>query len=166
MQIEVSMEGVNEIVTSVFETMMDIAISPSEIPWHPAEDRVTASVFLEGEWNGAISLECSRDQACEFAGHFLSMEPPEAMDDDVRDVLGELANIIGGNIKSAMATSDRLSMPSVIDGSNYEFRICGSEVQNKVAFSFSGGTFWVSLIKKDGSCLEEAPSSDSSGIAS
>jgi len=148
MQNEVTVEGVNEIVASIFTTMMDIPIWQSEIPWHPGGDRVTASVFLEGEWNGAVSLECSRDQACEFAGHFLSMEPPKAMDDDVRDVLGELANIIGGNIKSAMATNDRLSMPSVIDGSNYEFRICGSEVQNKIAFSFSGGHFWVSLIEK------------------
>jgi chemotaxis protein CheX len=148
MQNEVTVEGVNEIVASIFATMMDIPIWQSEIPWHPGGDRVTASVFLEGEWNGAVSLECSRDQACEFAGHFLSMEPPKAMDDDVRDVLGELANIIGGNIKSAMATNDRLSMPSVIDGSNYEFRICGSEVQNKIAFSFSGGHFWVSLIEK------------------
>jgi chemotaxis protein CheX len=148
MQNEVTVEGVNEIVASIFATMMDIPIWQSEIPWHPGGDRVTASVFLEGEWNGAVSLECSRDQACEFAGHFLSMEAPKAMDDDVRDVLGELANIIGGNIKSAMATNDRLSMPSVIDGSNYEFRICGSEVQNKIAFSFSGGHFWVSLIEK------------------
>ncbi|HUD57848.1 MAG TPA: chemotaxis protein CheX [Terracidiphilus sp.] len=160
MQSEVSMEGVNEIVTSVFGTMMDIPIWQSEIPWHPGGDRVTASVFLEGKWNGAISLECSRDQAREFAGRFLSMEPPETMDDDVRDVLGELANIIGGNIKSAMATSARLSMPSVIDGGNYEFRICGSEVQNKVAFSFSGGTFWVSLIKKGGPDGEESPGDD------
>jgi chemotaxis protein CheX len=161
MQIEVGVESVNEIVASVFGTMMDLSISQSDIPWHPGGDRVTASVFLEGEWNGAVSLECSRDQAREFAGRFLSQEPPEALDDDVRDVLGELANIIGGNIKSAMATNARLSMPSVIDGSNYEFRICGSEVQNKIAFSFSGGHFWVSLIKKGESGAEASPKSES-----
>jgi len=65
---------------------------------------VTACVFLEGDWNGAVTLECTRDQACEFAGRFLQMDPPDTMDDDVRDALGELANMIGGNIKSAMST--------------------------------------------------------------
>ena len=148
MQIDVSVESVNQIVESIFGTMMDLPVWESDMPWQPAGDRVTASVFLEGDWNGAVSLECNRDQACQFAGCFLSMEPPEAMDNDVRDVLGELANMIGGNIKSEMASTAHLSMPSVVDGGDYGLRICGSDVPERVAFNFKGGTFWVSVVTK------------------
>ncbi len=148
MQIEVRVESVNRIVESIFGTMMDLPVWESESQWQPAGDRVTASVFLEGDWNGAVSLECNRDQACQFAGCFLSIEPPEAVDNDVRDVLGELANMIGGNIKSAMACSSHMSMPSVVDGSDCGLRICGSEVRERVAFNFKGGTFWVTIVAK------------------
>ena len=74
------------------------------------------------------------------------MDPPEAVNDDVRDVLGELANMIGGNIKSAVATGLTLSMPSVTDGSDYGVRICGSEVQDRLGFECAEGPFWITLL--------------------
>jgi chemotaxis protein CheX len=74
------------------------------------------------------------------------MDPPQAVNDDVRDVLGELANMIGGNIKSAVAAGLSLSMPSVTDGNNYGLRVCGSEVQDRLSFQCSDGPFWVTLL--------------------
>jgi chemotaxis protein CheX len=107
---------------------------------------LTSSVHLSGVWNGALLFECDRRQACQFAGRFLSMNPPEVVTDDVRDVLGELANMIGGNMKSAMATGLSLSMPSVTDGSDYGLRVCGSEIQDRLAFECADGPFWVTLL--------------------
>ena len=146
----VNAQQLETIVKSIFTTMMDLSISYSDSPWLPAGDRLTSTVYMEGDWNGAVSLECTRAQACQFAGQFLSMDPPEGVDDDVRDVLGELANMIGGNVKSAMATGVRLSMPSVIDGNDYALRICGSEVRDRIAFQFIGGVFWVTVLARDG----------------
>jgi chemotaxis protein CheX len=148
---KVNAQLLETIVKSIFTTMMDLPIDQSEAPWGLGGDRLTSIVYLEGDWNGAVSLECTASQACQFAGRFLSMDPPDAVDDDVRDVLGELANMIGGNVKSAMATGVRLSMPSVVDGDDYELRICGACVQDRLAFRFIGGDFWVTLVtKKDG----------------
>jgi chemotaxis protein CheX len=79
------------------------------------------------------------------------MDPPDTVDDDVRDALGELANMIGGNLKSVMATDVRLSMPSVIDGTNYELRVCGSGVHQRIGFQFDGGEFCVTVSSRDGS---------------
>jgi chemotaxis protein CheX len=146
MVIEVSQSTVVEIVESIFATMMEIDVFVSDSPLCVTGDRMTATVYLEGEWNGAVSLECNRTQACQFAGRFLSMDPPDAVDDDVRDALGELVNMIGGNVKSVMSKDVRLSMPSVIDGNNYELRICGSHTRDVSAFQFFGGTFWVTVL--------------------
>jgi len=145
---EVSMEMLSEIVKSVFLTMMDLELSDSDRAWHPGGDRLTSFVQLAGEWNGAVLLECSRQQACHFAGRILAMDPPESVDDDVRDVLGELANMIGGNMKCGMSSGVRLSMPTVLDGSDYDLRVCGSQVQERIAFQCEGKPFWVTVLSE------------------
>ena len=145
---EVSVEMLAEIVKSVFATMMDLEVCTSESPWHPGGDRLTSFVQLTGEWSGAVLLECSRDQACHFAGRILAMDPPETVDDDVRDVLGELANMIGGNMKCGMTAGVRLSMPTVLDGSDYDLRVCGSQIQERLAFECAEGSFWVTVLSK------------------
>lgn len=146
MENTISPEVVEEIVESIFSTMLNIDLQTDNSTSAPAGDRMTSAVFLEGDWNGALSLECSQQQACQLAGHFLGGDPPETANDDVRDVLGELANMIGGNIKSLIPGEIRLSMPSVIDGHDYALRICGSAVEDKVGFRFDGGVFWVTLL--------------------
>ncbi len=64
----------------------------------------------------------------------------------VRDVLGELANMIGGNMKCVLTSGIRLSMPSVVDGGDYSLRICGAEVRERIAFQCAEGTFWVTVL--------------------
>ena len=68
-----------------------------------------------GRLERALVFECNRWQACRFAGRFLSTDPPDAVNDEVRDLLGELANMIGGNLKCAVVAGLSLSMPSVTD---------------------------------------------------
>ena len=135
-----------QIVESVFETMMNLEVGPSEAPWFPSTDRVTSTVHLAGDWNGAVLLECDRKQACRFTGRFLSMDPPETVDDMVRDVMGELANMIGGNLKCVLTQGIRLSMPSVVDGGNDTMRVCGSQVQERIAFESAEGRFWIIIL--------------------
>jgi CheY-specific phosphatase CheX len=103
-------------------------------------------VMHPGDWNGAVLLDCNPRQACQFAGRILSMDPPDMVDDDVRDVLGELANMIGGNLKCGMPTGVRLSMPTVMEGRDYDMRICGSQVLERVAFECAEGHFWVTVL--------------------
>ena len=59
-----------------------------------------------------LCVQCNRWEACRFTGRFLSIDPPDTVNEYVRDVLGELANIIGGNIKSTVASGLTLSTPS------------------------------------------------------
>jgi CheY-specific phosphatase CheX len=125
---------------------MNLEVSPGETPWAPSNDQLTSAVHLSGAWNGALLFECDRRQACQFAGRFLSMDPPEAVNDDVRDVLGELANMIGGNLKCILVPGIRLSMPSVVDGSDYSMRVCGAEVRERLAFQCGEGTFWITVL--------------------
>jgi chemotaxis protein CheX len=146
MQAEVSAEILVQIVQSVFVTMMGVDLSTCDMPWDHSGSRMTSTVYLAGDWNGAVMLECSPQQACQFAGLMLSIDTPKTVDDDVYDVLGELANVIGGNMKSGMSMGISLSMPSVMIGRDYAVRICGSEVKKRLAFQCDYGPFWVTVL--------------------
>jgi chemotaxis protein CheX len=145
-RIEILPSELTQIVESVFGTMLNLEAVENQNPWFPGADRLTATVHLAGDWNGAVLLECDRRQACCFAGRFLSMDPPEDVDDVVRDVLAELANMIGGNLKCVLTRGIRLSMPSVVDGSDYSLRVCGAEVHERLAFQCVEGLFWVTVL--------------------
>jgi chemotaxis protein CheX len=145
---EVPSSELAQIVESVFGTMLSMQTEVCGTPWFPSPngDRLTSAVHLTGSWNGAVLMECDRRQACRFAGRFLSMEPADTFDDVVRDVLGELANMIGGNLKCVLTQGIRLSMPSVVDGSDYSVRVCGSRVQERLTFQSEEGLFWITVL--------------------
>jgi len=146
MQAEVSVDKLVQIVKSVFIAMMSLEVSDCEMPFSSQGDRLTSFVYLTGGWNGAVLFQCNRRQACQFAGRILSMDSPQAVDDDVRDVLGELANMIGGNMKSGMGDGVRLSMPMVMEGNDYDLRACGSQILERLAFHSAEGHFWVTVL--------------------
>jgi chemotaxis protein CheX len=146
LSIEILPSEVAQIVESVFENMLGLQTAESEAPWFPSADRMTAAVHMTGDWSGVVLLECDRRQACRFSGRFLSMEPSDTVDDVVRDVLGELANMIGGNMKCVLTRGIRLSMPSVVDGGDYSLRICKAEIRQRLAFQCAEGLFWVTIL--------------------
>lgn len=144
MPTEFSIEMLTQIVGSVFETMMSLEVVKSGTPWVPSGDRATSGVHLTGAWNGTFLLECNTREACRFAGRFLSMDPPDTVDDAVISVFGELANMIGGNMKCVMTPGIVLSMPSVADGN--ELHLYGTEVLERLAFQCAEGNFWVTVL--------------------
>ena len=144
MATDFSTELLTEVVGSVFETMMNLEVANSGMPWVPSVDCLTSAIHMEGAWHGAFLLECDRDEACRFAGRFLSIDPPKSVNDEVISVLGELANMIGGNMKCVIAEGTVLSMPSVTDGNGVCFD--GVEVQDRLAFQCEEGNFWVTVL--------------------
>jgi chemotaxis protein CheX len=147
---EVSVDVLNQIVETVFSTMMDLEVVPGDSPHVAAPERMTSFVQMTGEdCNATVLVECSQRQACEFAGRILATDPPGDVDSDVCDMLGELANMIGGNLKSGLAAGVRLSMPTVMAGSDYDLKVCGSRVSERASFESALGTFWVTVLTKE-----------------
>ena len=140
-------EDLEAVVTSVFTTMMGIEVRPSPDPSPGISGMLTAAVYLSGEWEGAACIHVEPGQACAFAGRFLGLPAPEAVCDDVRDVMGELANMIGGNLKCALAPGIRVSVPSVTEGAEYSLRVCGARLVCRSGFHTDAGQCWVSLIE-------------------
>lgn len=133
-------------VEDVFLTMLNLEVSLSEKTADFSPGRLMSVVYLSGPWNGAVIFECDRLRACQFAGHFLSIDTPQAVTEEVRDVLRELANMIGGNMKSVVGTGLRLSLPSVLEETESASCMGEGVVQDRLAFDTQAGPFWVTLL--------------------
>jgi chemotaxis protein CheX len=153
--VEIHASEIAEIVESVFATMMGLKACECEVPWAPNANRLTSAVHLAGDWCGAVLLECDRYEASRFAVRFLTMGAPDSdiaadilpgvVNDVVRDVLGELANMIGGNLKCVLNRGTRLSLPSVVDG-DFSLRVCGAAVRERLNFRCDEGVFWITVL--------------------
>ncbi len=78
------------------------------------ESEVHSSVSITGTWQGVVVYGSSEAAARQAAAAFLAMEPDEVTQEDVSDVLGELANIVGGNVKAMLPPGCFLSLPQVV----------------------------------------------------
>jgi chemotaxis protein CheX len=78
------------------------------------ESEVHSSVSISGSWTGHLVYASSQNAAKKAAAAFLAMEPDEVGPEDISDVLGELANIVGGNVKAMLPAGCFLSLPTVV----------------------------------------------------
>ena len=149
LQVEAYDAEVCRIVQDVLETMTKYSVVPTEVPYTEHQERTTCAVYFAGEWSGAVLLECGLQMAFVFTSQLMQIPKPIQFDDDVYDALGELANMIGGNLKSVLPRGVSLSMPSVVEGSNYSVRVCGANRNKQMSFTGPDGPFWVTLVETE-----------------
>jgi len=73
-----------------------------------------ASVTVTGAWNGHVILELTEEAAVRAARAMVAS--PEVGPGEVADAVGELANMIGGNLKGLVQAPSRLGLPLVVKG--------------------------------------------------
>lgn len=140
-------DATSQIVQNVFQTMLETDTWPAEDssarPGHP----VVGAVYFAGSWKGAVLLECERQQTFILTAKLMSIEAPHEVDDDVRDAMGEVTNMIAGNLKSLLPSGTALSMPSVVEGSDFTLRVIGQNGSVRLALGSSHGMFSVTLVQ-------------------
>jgi hypothetical protein len=79
-------------------------------------DVVSSWVDVVGRWTGSVVLTTSRDTAEELCRALLGpAAPPVIEHEDVADAIGEIANVVGGNVKAVLPGPSGLSLPLVGD---------------------------------------------------
>ncbi len=77
-------------------------------------DLLSSWVELTGPWTGTVVVTTGRSTAEELARCLLKEQAPSVVDaEDVADALGEIANVVGGNIKAVLPPPSALSLPRV-----------------------------------------------------
>ena len=86
------------------------------LPGEPVTDPLSSWVDVVGPWTGSVVLTTGRRTAEELTRALLREHSPEVLEDeDVADAFGEIANVVGGNVKAALPGSSGLSLPDVGD---------------------------------------------------
>jgi chemotaxis protein CheX len=96
----------------------DAALEPAE--HEPAPGSWVGRVHIDGAWRGTVAVALGPAAARALAEALLA-DPDERAtsapgEDDVRDAVGELANVVGGNVKALLEEPHRLSLPEAGPG--------------------------------------------------
>jgi chemotaxis protein CheX len=70
-------------------------------------------VGVDGGWCGMVRLTCSARLGILFASRMLDLRADDVDRAGVQDAVGELVNVVGGNVKALLPTPSRLVLPRV-----------------------------------------------------
>lgn len=76
-------------------------------------DLVAGYVEISGGWFGRVSVETTDKGALAIASQMLDVPVDDLSEADLVDAVGELANIVGGSVKSCVEGHSTLSLPAV-----------------------------------------------------
>jgi chemotaxis protein CheX len=84
------------------------------VPGELGPDTRSSWVEIVGPWTGTVVLTCDLDTAEELTRALLREHAPAELEpEDVDDALGELANVVGGNVKAVLPGPSVLGLPEV-----------------------------------------------------
>lgn len=132
MQQQEIIQAVQNSVAEVFSTMLGAEIRTGEMRSDHASPRVNegimAFVGIAGPWVGNGIIRCSAGFACRLC-EALIITQASAVNEEVLDAVGEIANMIIGNFKTAAEAAVgplALGVPTVIYGRNFTSKSVGS----------------------------------------
>ncbi|MBI1853916.1 MAG: chemotaxis protein CheX [Planctomycetes bacterium] len=113
------------------------------------ERTLSGCVQITGAWEGDVALHCSDSLARKIAALTFGIETDEATLAHARDALGEMANMTGGNVKSLLPAPSSLSLPAVVEGTDYSMRIPVGRLLAQIAFECQGERVLLRLVERD-----------------
>ena len=129
-------------IIETFETMvsMTIQVSDSEAPDTTGVSRMVAAVNFAGHVIGLINIQVTSELSRQMMANMLEIEPEEVEDEaEIKDMLAEITNIVGGNLKSALNDAGHpcvISTPSLTYGADFSIKSLSMERFERFVFSY------------------------------
>ncbi len=143
-------EKIIESAKEIFSTMVMMEISVNGDPMTkslPLTESISGIIGLAGTHKGVLAIHIPNKVAMAITGSFLGMDVDE-INEDVEDAVGELANMLGGNVKSILSENGRdinLSLPTTITGQQYDFQPTKDAERIIIPFQCDAGEFAIEL---------------------
>lgn len=141
--------SVEEIVIEIFDSMLGLGIGPAAPAPEDGRREIGSAVQITGSWQGAFILECPETSAVAFTQAMLGYEADEAPSEtEIHDVIGELANVAGGNLKALVGGESNLSLPTVVAGSGLDLSVLGASEIVRSHYTAGGEPFTVAVVAR------------------
>ena len=148
---ELTQTELSQIVEGIWNSMLGLdiqsAVEPHADP--QAASLLAACIQITGAWEGSVVLRCSPKLARHAAAAMFAAEVESISSGEMLDSLGELANMIGGGVKSLLPEICLLSLPTVVEGANFSLFVRGASPVQRSRFACQGESVWVTLLEKD-----------------
>jgi chemotaxis protein CheX len=137
-----------EATQEIFQSMLMTEVSPGKPLMerrHAFRDSVSGMVGLAGQCRGMLAIHMPNILAMNITGKFLFMDVEE-VNEDVKDAIGELANMLAGSVKSMLTETGsglKLAIPSAISGAEYEVECLAESDGVVLPFHMEEGEFLV-----------------------
>ncbi len=140
---------ISQFVTDIWSTFLNMQVSSTDQPFKPEgkENTLAGCVQITGEWQGTVTLYAPKDLGKKIAASMYALGESEIDDQMVQDVMGEITNMIAGNIKSLLPTPCSISLPSVAV-TDYDLHHPGSEPLTTVNFVCGTLPFLVVMLQE------------------
>jgi chemotaxis protein CheX len=140
-------DDVREMMSQIWGGMLQIELSP--LPASPEKlSGIGACVQITGAWEGAVRVDCDQRLAELATARFLGVTPAEVAIEQIRDAMGELANMSAGTVKPLLPPPCQLSLPTVADGSDYTFTVPHGEVLLASSFEHNGLPMRLTILQR------------------
>jgi chemotaxis protein CheX len=139
---------------SVFATMLsfNVTVSKTEEDFFNGESHIAGAVGFTGAYNGVIYFYSSATFARRLTCGLLGMSDHEIEGDEmVNDAVGELTNMIAGQVKSKLdSRGDHCTMtvPSVVRGADFRIEPVTGVERRSLFFQCDGGRVLVEALIK------------------
>ena len=155
---------VSKSVIDVFDTMLSLEAKISEGDVETIEsNRFMGTVKFAGEVVGIVTIQISNDFARIMTASMQGIKPEEVEgDEEIKDLLAELSNIVGGKLKSAYTDIGlycKLTTPSITTGSDFTMQSLNMDKYEKLVFLSQEHPIIVEVVVKQGKADSELKAS-------
>lgn len=132
----------------VFAAMIFLDIAAEELRNDETEEieaNLVSMIGLAGDLKGLLSVQCPAEAALGITGAMLGMEVAE-LGDDAKDAIGEIANMVAGGLKVALAAGGKkieLAIPSTVVGTGLRSSRLAGASRVFVPFTTPVGSFGI-----------------------
>ena len=146
---KIAEDEIRQSVEDLWLSVLGLAIEPRQDRSFPDESPglLTGSVEISGAWQGAVTLDFGPTLARQAAAIMFGVEPRDTSYDQIQDALGELTNILGGQVKSLLPEPCRLSLPAVAARDDYAFRGLHDKILATLDFACQDAPFRVTIVQ-------------------
>ena len=144
-------DQIRSTIRTVWSTQLGLEIHDAEHRVNPSgTPTITAAIHISGDFHGGIRLDCSRALIRRAASIMFNLPEDQLNDADERDVVGEITNVVAGNIKALIPGSNSISLPTIIDGSDYKVSTLDVSSSDDFSFTLDGEQLTVTVLEHGG----------------
>jgi CheY-specific phosphatase CheX len=135
--VETCQDKLISIVENVFRLMLNTEVLSSIGTCASTGNSMTALIEFTGAYPAALLLQCSTEQARQIARLFMGPDSEE----ESRDAMMELLNMVAGNLKVILPAGTQTTLPAVIEDVDRRFFDGTSSFRINVLFKLGDETF-------------------------